>query len=100
MTTTESGAGEDKVPVHPGLILDQLLRDRNVQDATFADATGLSRPLVSQVTRGNRRVTQNTAQKIVEYFAEGNVMDWLRRQQEYDLWLQSNAMSEADGSSN
>lgn len=95
MTTTESGAVIE--PTHPGLILDQMLRDKDVQGSTFADATGLSRPLVSQITRGNRRITQNSAQKIVEFLGEGNVMDWLRKQQEYDLWLKTR---EDNGSSN
>lgn len=87
-------------PVHPGLLLDKLLKEKNIQGSTFADETGLSRPLVSQITRGNRRITSNTAQKIVAYLNEGDVTEWLRQQQEFDLWVKTNSMSEANGQSN
>lgn len=76
-------------PIHPGLLLRKLLDEKCINGATFADENGLSRPLVSQITRGNRRITQNTAQKIVTYFKEGDVVEWLRLQQEYDLWAKT-----------
>ena len=74
-------------PVHPGLLLDQMLEDKSVLSSTFADETGLSSPLVSQIRRGNRRITQNTAQKIVEFFKDGDVFDWVRLQKDYDLFV-------------
>lgn len=80
-------------PVHPGLLLDKLLKDKNVSGAAFADQTGLSRPLVSQITRGNRRITQNTAEKIVTFFAEGDVVSWLKAQQDFDLWKKTSTLS-------
>lgn len=79
-------AGQALVEEHPGVELGRQLEDRGLTDASVADKCGLSRPLMSQITNGNRRITVNSATRICRIIG-GDPMYWVKRQQEHDLWL-------------
>lgn len=87
---TEVTPGSDAE--HPGLELSRFLKERGLLDSTVADQGGLSRPLMSQITNGNRRITTNSAMKICRIVG-GDPMYWVKRQQAHDLWLKSKALS-------
>jgi len=83
---------ESAEPVHPGLELARLFAETSINSSQFADQVGLSRPLVSQITLGNRRITKNTAIKIANYFENQSALDWLERQRRYDIWKETKAV--------
>lgn len=79
---------------HPGIELSRVLDELNIQDSIVADQGGLSRPLISQITNGNRRITANSAVKICKIIG-GDPMYWVKRQQEHDLWCQTQRVTTA-----
>lgn len=84
MSEAKPGSREE----HPGIELSRVLEERGIQDSTVADQGGLSRPLMSQITNGNRRITPASATKICTIIG-GDPMYWIKRQQEHDLWVKS-----------
>jgi addiction module HigA family antidote len=72
---------------HPGRMLSRKLEELDLADSEVADQAGISRPLMSQLTNGNRRFTMNSATKICAVIG-GDPLDWLKRQREYDLELE------------
>lgn len=88
-STTEETTSE-----HPGVELGRLLADRGIADSTVADQSGLSRPLMSQITNGNRRITAASATKICRIIG-GDPMYWVRRQREHDLYVEGQKVAKA-----
>lgn len=86
--TDETIAGTERE--HPGFELHRVLEQRGISDSAVADQGGLSRPLMSQITNGNRRITSNSAAKICRVIG-GDPVYWVRRQQEYDLYVKTRA---------
>ena len=84
--SSEELAGSERE--HPGLELHRLLEQRNIADSELADRSGLSRPLISQITNGNRRITSSSSAKICKVIG-GDPVYWVKRQQEYDLYISS-----------
>lgn len=84
--TTTLAAGDPAL--HPGVELAQLLEAKGILDSSMSDSSGLSRPLISQITNGNRRITALSAIKICKIIG-GDPMYWVKRQQEHDIWLKS-----------
>lgn len=75
---------EEATIEHPGLALARKLEHLGLTDSYVADQSGLSRPLMSQITNGNRRLTVNSATKICAVIG-GDPLDWVRLQRQYDL---------------
>lgn len=72
--------------VHPGLELSARIEELGLLDSFISDQTGLSRPLISQITNGNRRITTESAKKLCDVIG-GDPMYWVKRQQRHDLWV-------------
>jgi antitoxin HigA-1 len=76
----------DNIPnVHPGEILEEeFLKPMGISAYKLAKATFIPATRISQIIKGNRRVTADTALKLGKFF--GNSADfWLGIQMEYDL---------------
>ncbi len=76
----------DKIPnVHPGEILEEeFLKPLEISAYKLAKATLIPATRISQIIKGNRRITADTALRFGKFF--GNSADfWLGIQMEYDL---------------
>ena len=76
----------DRIPnVTPGeILLEEFLVPMGISAYRLAKDTGMPATRVSQIVKGNRRITADTALRLSRYF--GNSADfWLGIQDEYDL---------------
>jgi addiction module HigA family antidote len=71
--------------IHPGEILDEeFLKPLNITAYRLAKDTRMPATRVSEILKGRRRITADTALRLSKYF--GNSPDfWLGIQMEYDL---------------
>ena len=77
---------DDRIPnVTPGEILkEEFLQPMHITAYRLAKETGMPATRVSQILKGRRRITADTALRFAKYF--GNSADfWLGIQGEYDL---------------
>ena len=85
----------DKIAlVTPGEILnEEFLKPMGISSYRLAKDTGMPATRISQILKGNRRITADTALRLSRYF--GNSPDfWLGIQDEYDLRLEGDRMEE------
>jgi len=76
----------NKIPeVHPGEILEEeFLKPLGISAYKLAKATKIPATRISQIIKGKRRITADTALRFGKFF--GNSADfWLGIQMEYDL---------------
>ncbi|MFX1674401.1 helix-turn-helix domain-containing protein [Paraburkholderia sp. A2WS-5] len=82
---------EKNTVVHPGYILRQLLKGRNVEGKDFAKEIGESAPAVSNILTGKRPISISLAHKLADWFKdEENAADytplaWLTAQAKFDI---------------
>ncbi len=69
---------------HPGEVLKDELEARDVTAHALAIALRLPASRISQIVRGERGVTPETALRLARYFG-GSAAIWLRLQVSYDL---------------
>lgn len=77
---------EERIPnVAPGEILsEEFLKPMGITAYRLSKDTGMPATRVSQILKGKRRITADTALRLSKYF--GNSADfWLGIQDEYDL---------------
>ena len=85
----------DRIPnVTPGEILEEeFLKPLGITAYRLAKDTGMPATRVSQILKGRRRVTADTALRLSRYF--GNSPEfWMGIQDEYDLWEQRDRLEE------
>ncbi len=76
----------NKIPeIHPGEILEEeFLKPMGISAYRLAKETKIPATRISQIIKGNRRITADTALRFGKFF--GNSADfWLGIQMEYDL---------------
>jgi antitoxin HigA-1 len=76
----------DKLPnIHPGEVLvEEFLKPLEITAYKLSKALGIPQTRISQIVKGNRRVTADTALRLSQYF--GNTPKfWLGLQDDYDL---------------
>lgn len=76
----------EKIPtIKPGeILLEEFLKPMNITAYRLAKDTNVPATRISQIIKGNRRITADTALRFSKYF--GNSADfWLGIQDEYDL---------------
>jgi addiction module HigA family antidote len=76
----------NKLPnVHPGeILLEEFLKPMSISRYQLAKDIGIPQTRVSQLVRGNRRITADTALRLSAYFGTTAIF-WLGLQNEYDL---------------
>lgn len=70
---------------HPGELLKDELNARGLSAHALALALRLPASRISQILRGQRRITPETALRLARYFG-GSAAIWMRLQVAYDLW--------------
>ena len=88
MTTTkqmkESKTGMLK-PVHPGeVLLEDFMKPLGLSQYRVAQDIGVTPLRISEIVRGKRAVSANTAMRLARYFGTSAGI-WMRLQAQYDL---------------
>ncbi len=79
----------EKIPViTPGeILLEEFLGPMNISAYRLAKDTNMPATRISQILKGNRKITADTALRLAKYF--GNSPDfWLGIQDEYELRIE------------
>ena len=72
-------------PVHPGEVLrEDFMKPLELSQYRLAKDMGVSPIRISQIVRGKRSITVDTAMRLARYFST-SAMVWLRLQARYDL---------------
>jgi addiction module HigA family antidote len=72
-------------PIHPGeILLEDFMKPLGITQYRLARDIGVSPIRVSQIIRGKRAITVDTAMRLARYFGTSAVV-WLRLQVRYDL---------------
>jgi len=72
-------------PVHPGeVLLEDFMKPLGVSQYRVAKDIGVPTLRISQIVRGQRSITADTALRLARYFGTGAAV-WLRMQARYDL---------------
>ena len=72
-------------PVHPGeVLLEDFMKPIGLSQYRVAKDIGVSPLRISQIVRGKRSVTADTALRLARYFGTSPAV-WLRLQARYDL---------------
>lgn len=72
-------------PVHPGeVLLEDFMKPLGLSQYRVAKDIGVPALRISQIIRGRRAVTADTALRLARYFGTSAVV-WLRLQARYDL---------------
>jgi addiction module HigA family antidote len=72
-------------PIHPGeVLLEDFMKPLGLSQKRVAQDIGVSLLRVSEIVRGERSITPDTAMRLARYFGTSAVV-WLRLQARYDL---------------
>src|SRR5512139_3688813 len=72
-------------PVHPGeVLLEDFMKPLNLSQYRVAKDMGVPTLRISQIVRGQRSITADTALRLARYFGTSAAV-WLRMQARYDL---------------
>ncbi|MEW5766931.1 MAG: HigA family addiction module antitoxin [bacterium] len=72
-------------PIHPGeVLLEDFMKPLGLSQYRVAKDIGVSALRISQIVRGKRSITADTAMRLSRYFGTTAVV-WLRLQARYDL---------------
>ena len=81
--------------VHPGeILLEEFLKPMEISAYRLSKDIGIPQTRISQILKGKRRITADTALRLSSYF--GNTAKfWLGLQDDYDLEEEKNLHEEA-----
>jgi addiction module HigA family antidote len=72
-------------PIHPGeILLEDFMKPLDITQYRLAKDIGVSPIRISQIIRGERAITVDTAMRLARYFGTSAAV-WLRLQVRYDL---------------
>jgi addiction module HigA family antidote len=72
-------------PIHPGeILLEDFMKPIGLSQYRLAKDIGVPALRISQIIRGKRSITADTALRLARYFGTGPAV-WLRLQARYDL---------------
>lgn len=81
-------------PIHPGEVLaEDFMKPLGLSQYQLAQDIGVSPIRISQIVRGKRAVTVDTAMRLARYFGTSASV-WLRLQVRYDLEVAEKELSE------
>jgi len=75
-----------RTPIHPGEILAQQLQELELSVRRFAEQLDVPANRISQILRGKRAITADTALRLGHFFGT-DPRFWLNLQQSYELRL-------------
>ena len=80
--------------IHPGEVLsEEFLNPFGISAYKLAKDIGIPQTRISEILKGNRRITADTALRLSKYFGN-SAKFWLGLQDDFDLEEESNAKSE------
>ena len=84
-----------KLPnIHPGeILLEEFLEPMEISQYKLAQDLNVPQTRISQITKGNRRITADTALRLSKYFGT-SAKFWLGLQDDYDLEEFNNKLGE------
>jgi antitoxin HigA-1 len=77
-----------RTPIHPGEILDEELKELDMSARKLAAKLGVPSNRLSQIIKGKRDITADTALRLARYFGTSPNF-WMNLQTAYDLDLAS-----------
>jgi addiction module HigA family antidote len=84
MTTDATMIAPTDPPIHTGEILAEDLAEIGVSQAELARALGVPRSRISEIIRGERPITADTALRLARYFGTSDGY-WINMQAHYDI---------------
>ena len=84
--TTKENDMRERPPIHPGETLQEFLEDYNITAYRLAKDTGMQRIRVSQILKGERSITADTALRLGRYFGV-SAGYWMGLQSRHDVEL-------------
>ncbi len=89
----------EKLPnIPPGeILLEEFLKPLEISAYRLAKATGIPQTRVSQILKGRRRITADTAIRLSQFFGN-SVKFWMGIQDDYDIRIEFAAKQEEFGS--
>src|SRR3990172_2244148 len=85
ITTNERIYMERLPPIHPGeILLEDFMKPLELSSYRVAKDIGVPALRISQIVRGQRSITADTAMRLARYFGTSAAI-WLRLQARYDL---------------
>jgi addiction module HigA family antidote len=79
-------------PPHPGIKLLTMIKATGLPLGVFAAHIRLSRIMLHNITTGKARITPATALRLERALGLPSAYDWLRKQAEYDLYVERRRM--------
>ena len=80
--------------IHPGEILsEEFLKPMEISAYRLSKDTEIPQTRISQILKGNRRITADTAMRLSSYFGNSPKF-WLGLQDDYDIEEEKNTHSE------
>ncbi len=73
-------------PMHPGEILADELEEIGITGAELSRQIDVPPNRISQIVRGMRDITADTALRLGQFFGTGPEL-WMNLQQTFDLWV-------------
>ena len=81
-------------PIHPGeVLLEDFMNPLGLTQYRVAKDVGVSPLRISQIVRGQRAISADTALRLARYFSTSPAV-WLRLQARYDLEVAEELMAE------
>ena len=88
---------EKLLPVHPGeVLLEDFMKPLGLSQYRVAKDIGVPSLRISQIVRGQRSITADTALRLARYFGTSAAV-WLRLQARYDLEVAEAKMAKRIG---
>jgi len=81
-------------PIHPGeVLLEDFMKPLGLSQYRLANDIGVTPIRISQIVKGKRAITVDTAMRLARYFGTSPAV-WLRLQVRYDLEVAETELSE------
>jgi addiction module HigA family antidote len=81
-------------PIHPGeILLEDFMKPLGLSQYRLANDIGVTPIRISQIVKGKRAITVDTAMRLARYFGTSPAV-WLRLQVRYDLEVAETELSE------
>jgi antitoxin HigA-1 len=85
MEMTEYPARRNRCPMHPGVVLEDMIESIGQSKVAVAEALGISRQHLYDILRGKKPVSAQVATRIGKAFDDSPEV-WMRMQAAYDIW--------------
>ncbi len=81
-------------PIHPGeILLEEFLQPMGISQYRLAKSISVPQRRISEIVKGTRRVTADTALRLGRFFAM-EAQFWLNLQARYDLLVAESALAD------